>query len=189
MKNYINVKFFLVRNIKTRTNWFNLGHQDSITKSRTALAKSRQLECLEIYQQNFRKTTSKKSIFKVGDSESIRKILEEHLQRNLHFRKKAFCICEQNLWNTPVKELCFSVYHTPGYICDCSQCTTLKMFDISFSKPSSRNSVIIHVAYNEDKIIYFLYIFFNLHIYIHIYIHTYIHTHTHTYIYIYVYIR
>ena len=163
MKNYINVKFFLVRNIKTRTNWFNLGHQDSITKSRTALAKSRQLECLEIYQQNFRKTTSKKSIFKVGDSESIRKILEEHLQRNLHFRKKAFCICEQNLWNTPVKELCFSVYHTPGYICDCSQCTTLKMFDISFSKLLSRNPL------------YFL-----LHdIYIYIYTHTHTHTHTH----------
>ena len=94
MKNYINVKFFLVRNIKTRTNWFNPRHQDSITKSRTALAKSRQLECLEIYQQNFHKTTSKKSIFKIGDSESISKILEKHLQRNLHFRK-LFCICEQ----------------------------------------------------------------------------------------------
>ena len=44
----------------------------------------------EIYQ-NFRKTTSKKSIFKVGDSEYISKILEKHLQRNLHFRK-IFCI-------------------------------------------------------------------------------------------------
>ena len=159
MKNYINVKFFLVRNIKTRTNWFNPRHQDSITKSRTALAKSRQLECLEIYQQNFHKTTSKKSIFKVGDSESISKILEKHLQRNLHFRQ-LFCIHEQNIWNTPVKDFFFSVCYTPGYICDCSQYTTFKLFDISFSKEPSRNSMIIHQMYNEDKIIYFLYIFF-----------------------------
>ena len=166
MKNYINVKFFLVRNIKTRTNWFNPRHQDSITKSRTALAKSRQLECLEIYQQNFHKTTSKKSIFKVGDSESISKILEKHLQRNLHFRK-LFCICEQNLWNTPVKEFFFSVYHTPGYISDCLQCTTLKMFGISFSKPSSRNSLDI----------------FLICIHTHTHTHTHSHTHTQTYSY------
>ena len=48
----------------------------------------------DIYQQNVRKTTLKKSIFKVGDSESISKILEKHLQRNLHFRK-LFCIYEK----------------------------------------------------------------------------------------------
>ena len=60
----------------------------------------------DIYQQNVRKTTLKKSIFKVGDSESISKILEKHLQRNLHFRK-LFCIYEKNLWNTPVKEFFF----------------------------------------------------------------------------------
>ena len=44
---------------------------------------------------NFRKTSSKKSIFKVGDSESISKIFEKHLQRNLHFRT-LLCIYEQN---------------------------------------------------------------------------------------------
>ena len=42
---------------------------------------------------------------------------------------------------------------------------TLKMFDISFSKSPSRNSLIIHMVYNEDKIIYFLCVYFNLHIY------------------------
>ena len=107
--------------------------------------------------------------FKVDDSESIRKILEKHLQRNLHFRK-LFCIYEQNFWNTPVKEYFFSVYHTLGYIYDCSQCTTLKMFNISFSKSPSRKSVIIHHVYNEDKIIYFLYIFILIYIYIFMWI-------------------
>ena len=42
--------------------------------------------------------------------------------------------------NTPMKEFFFSVYYTPGYILDCLQCTTLKMFEITFSKPPSRNS-------------------------------------------------
>ena len=54
----------------------------------------------------FEKTISKKSIFKIGTFESINKILEKYLQINLHFRK-LFCIYEQNLWNTPVKEFFF----------------------------------------------------------------------------------
>ena len=43
----------------------------------------------------------------------------------------------------------------------------LKIFDISFSKPPSRNPMFIQPMYNEDKIISFLYtyIYFNLHIY------------------------
>ena len=49
--------------------------------------------------------------------------------------------------------------HTPGYICDWSLCTILKMFDISFRKPPSRNSMFIHLVYNKDKIISFLYMF------------------------------
>ena len=57
----------------------------------------------------FKKTTWKKFISNVGDSESISKILERHLQKNLHFRK-VFCIYEQNLWNTPVKE--YMDFHT-----------------------------------------------------------------------------
>ena len=60
----------------------------------------------EIYQENFRKTTSKKSIFKVGSFESINKILEKYLRKNLYFRK-LFCIYEQSLWNTPVREFFF----------------------------------------------------------------------------------
>ena len=67
----------------------------------------------EIYQKHFRKIISRKSICKVGSSESIKRILEKYLQRNLHFRK-LFCIYEQNLWNTHVKEFSFSVYHTPA---------------------------------------------------------------------------
>ena len=47
------------------------------------------------------------------------------------------------------------------------KCLTL---DISFGKLASRNSIVIHLVYKEDKIIYFLYIF----------IHTHTHTHTHT---------
>ena len=50
----------------------------------------------EVYQQNFRKTASKKFTFKVGDSESICKILEKQLRENLNFGK-FFCIYEQNL--------------------------------------------------------------------------------------------
>ena len=53
----------------------------------------------------FKKTTSKKSIF-VGSSESIKRILEKYLQRNLYFRK-LFYIYEQNLWNTPEKDFFF----------------------------------------------------------------------------------
>ena len=51
------------------------------------------------------------------------------------------------------------------------------MFDISFSKPPSRDSTFIHFMYNEDKIIAFLYItyFFQfLYIYMYIYIYIYI---------------
>ena len=127
----------------------------------------------DIYQQNVRKTTLKKSIFKVGDSESISKILEKHLQRNLHFRK-LFCIYEKNLWNTPVKEFFFSVYYAPGYICDCLQCTTLKCLTS------------VSVNHLETlwlfKIIYFLYIYIHIHIHTHIYMYIYIYIHTYTYI-------
>ena len=59
-----------------------------------------------MYQESFWKTILKKSIFKVDDPESISKILEKHLRRNLHFRK-LFCIYEQNLWNMPGEELFF----------------------------------------------------------------------------------
>ena len=101
-------------------------------------------------------------------------------------------IYEIHLW----KNYFFSIYHTPGYVYDCLQYTTLKRFDITFSKPPSRNFVIIHQVYNEDEIIYFLYIFILIYIY---------HTHTerdiyrervgkirelpnHIYIYIHIYI-
>ena len=42
----------------------------------------------------------------------------------------------------------------------------VKMFDISFIKPPSRNSMLFHLVYNEDKIIYFLYIFILIYRYI-----------------------
>ena len=48
-----------------------------------------------------------------------KKLLEKHLQRNLHFRR-LFCTYEQNISNIPVKKFFFPVYCTPGYICDCS---------------------------------------------------------------------
>ena len=67
---------------------------------------------------------------------------------NLHFRK-LFCIFEQNLWNASLKELFFSVYLAPGYICDCSH----------------ENSMFIHILYNENKIS-FLYIFILIYMYI-----------------------
>ena len=73
----------------------------------------------EIYRQNSRKTTSKKFIFKVGSSILSTKILKKYLRKKLYFRK-LLCIYEQNLWNIPVNEFFFSVYHIPGYICDCS---------------------------------------------------------------------
>ena len=63
----------------------------------------------------------------------------------MHF-KRLFCIYEQNFWITPVKEFFFSVYYTPGYICVCSQCSTVKMFDIIFSKSPSRNKKIKKVS-------------------------------------------
>ena len=89
--------------------------------------------------------------------------------KSLENTSKSICILERcpwkDFWNIPVKKILFSVYHTPGYVCDCLQCTTLKLFDISFSKPPSRNSMIIHLVYNEDKMIYFL-IFIYLFIYI-----------------------
>ena len=106
-----------------------------------------------------------RSILKVGGSESINKILDKYLQWNLDFRK-LICINEQNLWNLPVKEFFFSVYHTPDYICDCSWCTTLNVFDINFSTPPSRNSIFIHLVYNEEKIISSLYIFISFYIYV-----------------------
>ena len=92
----------------------------------------------------FEKQLQKNPIFKVGDSESTSKILEKHLQRNLHFRNLV-SIYEQDLWNTPVKDFFLSLLYccSSGYICDCSQCITLKMFDISFSKPASTNSMIL----------------------------------------------
>ena len=62
--------------------------------------------CWCIYQQNFPITTSKRSIFKIGSSESIYRILEKYLQRNLHFRK-LFYMYEQNPRNTPVMEFFF----------------------------------------------------------------------------------
>ena len=51
---------------------------------------------LKSIKKIFKKQLQKKSIFKVGDSESINRILEKHLQRNLHFTK-LFCIYEYNL--------------------------------------------------------------------------------------------
>ena len=53
-----------------------------------------------MYQQIFKKQ------LKVGSPESINKIPEKYLQRNLYFRK-LFCICEQNPSNALVKELFF----------------------------------------------------------------------------------
>ena len=40
----------------------------------------------KIYQQSLRKTTSKESVFRVGNSESINKIFEKDLRRNLNFK-------------------------------------------------------------------------------------------------------
>ena len=113
------------------------------------------------------KSISKKNFKEIHflSSEFINKILQKHLRRNLHVRK-LFSIYEHNFWNAPVKEFFFSVYHTPGYICDCSWCTTLKVFDINFSTPPSRNSIFIHLVYNEEKIISSLYIFISFYIYV-----------------------
>ena len=36
---------------------------------------------------------------------------------------------------------------------------SLKIFNIRFSKPSSRNSMFIHLVYNKDKITFFTYLF------------------------------
>ena len=47
-ENLCEYEFFLVRNLKTGTNWFNQGHQDSIPKTRNVPAKPRQLECLSL---------------------------------------------------------------------------------------------------------------------------------------------
>ena len=65
------------------------------------------------------------------------------------------------VFEIPVKEFFFfSVYHTPGYICDYSECNTLEIFDISLSKLPSRNSIFIYLVNNDDKIIFFaLYIY------------------------------
>ena len=80
----------------------------------------RLVDVLKSINKMFEKATLKKFIFKVGSFKSFNRVLEKYLRRNLDFRK-IFGIYEQNLWNTPVKEFFFlSVYHTPGYICDCS---------------------------------------------------------------------
>ena len=47
MKNYVNMKVSLVKNIKTSTNWFNPERGDNIPQTGTDLEKSRQLECLQ----------------------------------------------------------------------------------------------------------------------------------------------
>ena len=44
IKNYVNMKNYLVRNLKRGANWLNMGHQDSIPKIRTVMAKLQQLE-------------------------------------------------------------------------------------------------------------------------------------------------
>ena len=36
---------------------------------------------------------------------------------------------------------------------------SLKIFNIRFSKPTSRNSMFIHLVYNKDKITFFTYLF------------------------------
>ena len=48
MKNYVNVKIFLLRNLKTGTDLFNPGHRESIPKTGTVPAKPGQLECLRM---------------------------------------------------------------------------------------------------------------------------------------------
>ena len=110
-----------------------------------------------------------------------------HLQRNLLFRK-LFHFYEENFWNNLWRRSCFSVYRTPGYIYVCLQDSTLKIFDISFTKPPSRKCMITHLEYSEDKVIYFLYIFIliNTHTHTHTHSHTHTHTHTHTHAYIYI---
>ena len=56
--------------------------------------------------------------------------------------KSLKCTCEGILF--------FSLLYSLAIVC-----STVKMFDISFTKPPSRNSVIILLVYNEDKIIFF----------------------------------
>ena len=43
MQNYVNMKIFWVRNLKTRINWFNLGHWDNISKTEAVPEKPGQL--------------------------------------------------------------------------------------------------------------------------------------------------
>ena len=74
-----------------------------------------------------------------------------------------------------MKEFFFSVYHTPGYICDALLLKCLTSVSVNYLLETP--SVINHLVYNKDEIIYFLYIFILIYIY----------THTHTYIY-YIYI-
>ena len=45
------------------------------------------LDNSEIFQQKFQKTASKKSIFKIGSTKSINKVLEKCLRKNFDFRK------------------------------------------------------------------------------------------------------
>ena len=53
-----------------------------------------------------------------------------------------------------------------GYVWDCLQCTTLKMFDISSSNLPCRNSMFILLMFNKGKIISYLYIFILIYAYI-----------------------
>ena len=48
MKNDVNVKIFLLRNLKSGTDLFNPGHRKSIPKTGTVPAKPGQLECLRM---------------------------------------------------------------------------------------------------------------------------------------------
>ena len=103
--------------------------------------------------------------FKVGNSESGNKILEKYLQSNLHFRKLLSMnkIFEIHLWwNSFFSFPCswlylwlFLIYHSQN------------PWHQSFNNSHFRNSMFIHLVYDEDKIIYFLYIYiyFNLQVY------------------------
>ena len=113
---------------------------------------------------------SKKPFLKVGNFNLSQKSLKNICKEICNL--ESFSISMKKIFEvTSEGNLFFSVYHTLGYICDCSQCTNCKMFDISFSKPDCRNYMITQLVYSEDRIIYFLYIF--ILIYLHTCIHTY----------------
>ena len=115
---------------------------------------------------------------------SINKVFKKQLQRNAFLRyviqnlsAKSLKNLYQNLylWTKALKYACegihfFSLPYSWLYLW-LFICTTLKMFDISFNKPS-RNSIIVHLVYNEDKNnLFSLHVYFNLHIYTYIYIY------------------